>query len=87
MGLGYSQIIARRILSLCRQRGLSVNQLAAMSGVRQSTLNSLIHGKSKNPKMKTLHKIALAFSMTPAELLDFKELNEYSFDEEEEEDE
>lgn len=36
----------------------------------------------ENPRIKTLHKIALAFCMTLAELLDFPALNEYSFDEE-----
>ena len=35
----------------------------------------------KNPKAKTLHKIANAFNMTLAEFLDFDELNSYSFDE------
>ena len=80
----YNEILANRILSLCKRKGISVNGLATMSGIRQSTLNSILHGKSQNPKLKTLHKIALAFSMTPAELLDFPELNEYSFEEEDE---
>ena len=33
-----------------------------------------------NPTVKTLHKIALCFSMTLSEFLDFPELNDYSFD-------
>ena len=32
-----------------------------------------------------LHKIALAFNMTLSEFLDFKELNAYSFEDDEEE--
>lgn len=82
MGVEYSQIIVNRIESLCASRGISVNKLAEMSGVSQSTLDNLVGGKTFNPKIRTLHKIALAFSMTVSEFLDYKELNEYSFDEE-----
>ena len=39
-------------------------------------------GKTKNPKLKTLHKIAVGLSMTVSELLDFEELNESIFDDE-----
>lgn len=37
-----------------------------------------------NPTIRTLHKIATAFNMTVAELLDYDELNRYSFDDEKE---
>ena len=69
-------------MTLCRQRKISVNKLAAMSGLRQSTLDSILHGLSSNPTVKTLHRIATAFNMTLSEFLDFDELNQYSFDDE-----
>ena len=50
-----------------------------MSNVKQSTLDNIMQGVSKNPGIKTLHKIANAFNMTVAEFLDYEELNEYSF--------
>ena len=81
----YSQVIVARIRELCRKRDISVNRLAEMSGPRQSTLSNIMHGESRNPRIKTLHKIALAFGITLAELLDFPALNEYSFDEEDDE--
>ncbi len=77
----YYEIIAGRIEALCRQRGLSYNRLAGMSGLRQSTVDNIIRGVSKNPRVKTLHKIAYAFNMTLAEFLDFPEMNEAVFDE------
>jgi len=76
----YEAIIANRILSLCRKRKITVNRLAGMSGLRQSTVESVVKGTSRNPTIKTLHKIATAFNMTLAEFLDFPELNDYSFD-------
>ena len=39
-----------------------------------------VRGLTKNPRVKTLHKLALAFNMTLSEFLDFKELNDYSFE-------
>ena len=77
----YSEIYVRRIRELCRQRGIAINRLATMSDVKQSTLDNIVRGLTQNPRVKTLHKIALAFNMTLAEFLDFEELNDYSFDE------
>ena len=76
----YSELYVNRIRQLCERKGISINKLASMSGVRQSTLDNIVRGLTKNPRAMTLHKIALAFSMTLSEFLDFKELNEYSFD-------
>ncbi|MBQ2329839.1 MAG: helix-turn-helix transcriptional regulator [Oscillospiraceae bacterium] len=76
----YSEIIVRRIRSLCAERGISINKLAAMSDVKQSTLDNIVRGLTQNPRVITLHKIALAFGMTLSEFLDFDELNDYSFD-------
>ena len=77
----YSDIYVKRIRSLCKQRGIAINKLATMSGVNQSTLDNIVRGITKDPRAKTLHKIAIAFNMTLAEFLDFDELNNYSFDE------
>ena len=83
--MDYSEIIVRRIQQLCKNKGCSVNKLATMSGVKQSTLDNLMRGITKNPGIVSLHKIANAFNMTLAEFLDFDELNEYSFEDNNEE--
>lgn len=76
----YSQMIRKRILSLCESRGFTIYQLSQMSGVSYSTIDSIVNGISFNPTIKTLHKIATAFNMTVADFLDFEELNNFSFD-------
>lgn len=76
----YSDIYVKRIRGLCKQRGIAINKLATMSNVKQSTLDNIVRGITKNPRVKTLHKLAIAFNMTLAEFLDFDELNEYSFE-------
>ena len=81
----YSQILVKRIRSLCQERGIAINKLAVMSGVKQSTLDNIVRGLTKNPRIMTLHKIAIAFNMTPGEFLNFPELNAYEFEGDEEE--
>ena len=81
----YSDIYVKRIRSLCKQRGIAINKLATMSDVNQSTLDNIVRGITKDPRVKTLHKVAIAFNMTLAEFLDFDELNDYSFEEDDEE--
>ena len=76
----YADIYVKRIRALCKERGIAINRLATMSDVKQSTLDNIVRGLTKNPRVKTLHKIALAFNMTLAEFLDFAELNDYSFE-------
>ena len=83
--MDYSEIYIQRIKSLCRERGIAINKLATMSDVKQSTLDNIVRGLTKNPRVKTLHKLALAFNMTLSEFLDFDALNEYSFEDEDNE--
>jgi len=78
----YSEVYANRIRSLCKQHGITLNRLATLSGLKQSTIDNIIHGRSRNPKAKTLHKIANTFNMTLSEFLDFPELNDYYLEDE-----
>ena len=78
--MSYSELFAMRIRQLCTKHGITINNLATLSGLKQSTIDNIIRGTSKNPKVKTLHRIANTFNMTLSEFLDFPELNDFSFD-------
>lgn len=84
--ISLTNIISRRIKSLCRKRKLSINKLASMSGLSYSTINSIIRGSSKSPTLATLVRIATAFNMTIVEFLDVPEIIAFSFDDEESDD-
>ena len=71
----YSDAIRKRLHELCNARKISENHLATLSGLTQSTVEYIMSGKSKNPKLITLHKIATGLNMTVSELLDFPEMN------------
>ena len=72
----YSEIIAKRILCLCKERKITINKLATLSGMKQSTLDNIIKGNTKSPGLRTLHRISQGFGVTLSVLLDFPELNE-----------
>ena len=78
----YSEIYALRIRKLCKERKITINKLATLAGLKQSTVDNILRGTSKNPKVRTLHKIANVFNMTLSEFLDIPELNNYSIEDE-----
>jgi len=57
------EAVKQRILGLCNERHITINKLAMLSGVYQSTVNSLIDGSSKNPKLLTIMRICLGLNM------------------------
>ena len=82
----HHEIIANRIRTLCRQRRISYNKLAKMCGLNQPTIDHIIRGITKNPRIQTVHRIAIGFSMTLSEFLDFEALDDFSFESDIEED-
>ena len=78
----YSDVIIKRLTTLCKERNITVNKLATLSGITQSTVENSMSGKTKNPKLKTLHKLAIGLNMSVSELLDFPEMNETIFEDE-----
>jgi len=79
----YYELFSMRIRQLCKKQGITVNHLATLSGLKQSTIDNILRGTSRNPKVHTLHQIAVTFNMTLSEFLDFPELNDYPIDDEE----
>ena len=61
--------LSKRILYYCEKKKISVNKLALNSLLTQSTVDSIIQGKSRNPQLKTLIKIATGLGISVSELL------------------
>ena len=80
MRITLSILIAERINQLRKSRKLSVNELATMSGLSYSTLNSILRCKSKSPTLGTLIRIASALNMTILEFLNVPEIVNFSYD-------
>ncbi len=46
-----------KITKLCRERGISYNKLAMISGITQSTINNIISGRNNSATVSTVKKI------------------------------
>lgn len=62
--------VKERIIDLCHDNNISINKLAVMSGQTQSTLQSLIDGKSKKTKLLTLVRVCDSLNITLKEFFD-----------------
>lgn len=59
--------IANRIIELSNRQNLSINKLAELSDITQSTLNSIMNNDDPNPQYKTLEKICTGLGITLAD--------------------
>lgn len=70
-----SEAIATRLNDICSQRDLTVNKLASLGCMTQSTLEYVISGKSKNPKMLTIVRICDGLGISLKEFYDDEVFN------------
>ncbi len=75
------EAIAVKIEELCKEREISINRLALLSGLTQSTVDSILKGKSKNPQLATLKRISEGLGITVAELLNDRRINDADIEE------
>lgn len=70
MQLTIGEAVRYRILELCRANGITVNKLAIISGMTQSTLNNIISGRNKSVTVSTIKKICDGLNITIQEFFD-----------------
>ena len=51
------EAVRQRILALCDERSITVNKLAIMSGMTQSTLNNIVNQRNRSTTVSTVQKI------------------------------
>lgn len=67
-----STAVASRIKNICKDKQISINKLATMSCITQSTLQSIIDGDSSNPKLLTICRICYGLDISVSEFFDDK---------------
>ena len=55
--MNVGEAVRRRIEDFCRERSITVNALANLSGVTQSTLNNIVSGRNNSTTISTIKKI------------------------------
>lgn len=64
-----------RILELCRERGITVNKLATLCGITQSTLNNIVSGRNRAMTLSTVQKICDGLDITIKDFFDSNVFN------------
>lgn len=65
-----TEAVRRRILELCAQRGITVNRLATISGITQSTLNNIVGGRNRSTTVSTVKKLCDGLDVTLRDFFD-----------------
>ena len=64
-----------RIQALCQERGLTVNKLATISGVTQSTVNNIVSGRNNSTTVATVKKLCDGLGITLGEFFSTPEFD------------
>lgn len=70
--------VSEKLTKIMVERNISVNKLASITCLTQSTIDSLVNGKSKNPKLLTIVRICDGLNIELNEFFDdelFKEID------------
>ncbi len=68
--------VKNRILTLCNDRKITINKLAAQSGVSPSTLKNILYKKSINPGIVTIKMLCDGLDISLKDFFDTKEFDE-----------
>lgn len=71
-----STAVRSRILELCRQRHITINRLATLSGVTQSTLNNIVSGRNHSVTVSTVKKLCDGLDISLRAFFDAEEFEE-----------
>lgn len=64
------EAVGKRILEYCNKKDISPNKLCTMSGIIQSTVNSIFSGRSKNPKLATINDLCTGLNIKLKDFFD-----------------
>lgn len=68
--MNIGEAVRVRILELCHEHGITLNKLATISGVTQSTLNNIICGRNNSTTVSTVKKICDGLNISIVDFFD-----------------
>lgn len=52
-----AEAVSKRLLNICKEQNITVNKLATISCLTQSTVDNIVNCKTNNPKLLTIVRI------------------------------
>ncbi len=74
--MSLSDAIRKRLTELCSERGITINRLADICGITQSTFGNLFARKNTSPTVSTVKKICDGLEITLKEFFDTEYFDE-----------
>lgn len=65
-----TKAVSEKINKILIEKDITINKLASISCLTQSTVDSLVNGKSKNPKILTIVRLCDGLGITLSEFFD-----------------
>ncbi len=58
------EAVRARIVELCHEKEITINKLATISGITQSTLNNIVSGRNNSATVSTIKKLCDGLEIT-----------------------
>lgn len=68
--MNVGQAVRERIAELCEEKHITINKLANISGIMQSTLNNIMSGRNNSTTISTIQKICDGLEITVTDFFD-----------------
>ena len=68
--MNVGQAVRERIAELCEEKHITINKLANISGIKQSTLNNIMSGRNNSTTISTIQKICDGLEITVTDFFD-----------------
>ena len=68
--MNVGQAVRERIAELCEEKHITINKLANISGITQSTLNNIMSGRNNSTPISTIQKICDGLEITVTDFFD-----------------
>ena len=68
--MSIGEAVKIRIINLCEQNNITVNKLATICGITQSTLNNIVSGRNNSATISTIKKICDGLEITVQDFFD-----------------
>ena len=65
-----SDAMSKKMLSILKEKDITVNKLSNICCLTQSTVDSIVNGKSKNPKLLTVVRLCDGLGISLKEFFD-----------------
>lgn len=73
--MSISKAVSKRIIAICKERNISVNKLAEISMLTQSTVQNIVSEISGNPKLLTIVRICDGLGISLSDFFNDKEFS------------